>query len=60
MQHKWPHYEVAPDESIHALGPQCSVKIPDVASVIRATLAELHGYEAAGIGRKEFKIEHLL
>jgi hypothetical protein len=20
MQHKWPHYEVAPDESIHALG----------------------------------------
>jgi hypothetical protein len=23
-------------------------------------LAELHWYEAAGIGRKEYKIEHLL
>jgi len=23
-------------------------------------LAELHWYEAAGIGRKEFKIKHLL
>jgi hypothetical protein len=23
-------------------------------------LAELHGYEAAGIGRKEFKIKHLI
>jgi hypothetical protein len=27
---------------------------------IRATLAELHWYEAAGIGRKEFKIKQLL
>jgi hypothetical protein len=37
--------------------------VPAVASPIRATLAhvaELHWYEAAGIGRKEFKIKQLL
>ncbi len=32
------------------------VRLPDGAIV----LAELHWYEAAGFGRKEFKIKHLL
>lgn len=32
------------------------VRLPDGA----VRLAELHWYEAAGIGRKEFKLKHLL
>jgi hypothetical protein len=34
--------------------------IREIARLRRIHVAELHWYEAAGIGRKEFKIKHLL